>query len=86
MKAKSKIIYQVVQLTEELRTEPDQKTIRPLFTDLTAVEIKSSSLAVSTRSSRYDIPVGHWIMRDQRGSVSIVSDVVFQMNYQVVDD
>lgn len=76
----------MIQLTEELRTEPDQKTVRPFFLGITSVEVKSSGIAVNTRATRYDIPVGHWIMRDQRNKVYILSDVTFQMNYQIVND
>ncbi|MDA3918740.1 MAG: hypothetical protein PF690_17460 [Deltaproteobacteria bacterium] len=86
MKARSKNAYDVIQLTKELKDEPDQKTIRPYFKDITSVEMKSSGVVVNTRNTRYDIPVGSWIMIDQRGKVSIVSDVAFNLNYVVVND
>lgn len=85
-RAKSKNTYDVVQLTRELADEPNQKTIRPFFKDITSVEVRSGGLAVNTRSTRYDIPVGHWIMKDQRDGVSILSDVAFKMNFQLISD
>lgn len=85
MKAVSNKTYDVVQLTEEMRTEKDQKTVRRLFRDVTSVEVKTSGLSLSTRNTRYDIPLTHWIMRDQRGGISIVSDVTFQLNYRTID-
>lgn len=86
MKARNKNTYNVIQLTEELRVEPDQKTIRGFFSDITSVEVKSTGLTVSTRNTRYEIPLGHWIMKDQRAGISIMPDVTFKMNYQVVND
>jgi hypothetical protein len=76
----------VIQLTDQLRVEPDQKTVRGFFSGITSVEVKSSGLAVSTRNKRYDIPLGNWIMKDQRAGIFIMPDVTFKMNYQVVND
>jgi len=86
MKARNKNAYEVVQLTRELADEVDQKSIRPMFQNITSVEVRPYGFLINTRLTRYDIPVGHWIMRDQRGKVSVVSDVTFQMNYEVLND
>lgn len=86
MKAKSKNVYQVIQLTEAMRAEQDQKTVRSYFDSITSVEVRSGSLAVSTRTTRYDIPVGAWIMKNQRGTVTIIPDITFKMNYELIDD
>lgn len=86
MKARNKNTYDVIQLTDELRVEPDQKTVRGFFSDITSVEVKASGLTVSTRNTRYELPLGHWIMNDHHGGISILPDVTFKMNYQVVND
>lgn len=86
MKARTRNRYDVVQLTRELKEETNQKTVRKLFKDVTSVEVRSSGLMVSTRKTRYDIPIGSWILRNQREEVSIVSDIYFRLNYELINE
>ena len=82
MKVRRKDKFEAIQVTEELKNEQGQATIRGLITGVTQVELFPSRMAVSTRSVRYDLSIGDWILKDFKGAISRITDIDFKMNYE----
>jgi len=84
MKARKRALFDVLQVTRELKDTPGQPEIRDMIKGVTQVELYPERISVSTRYARHDFNVNDWIMKDEKGSISRVTDIDFHMNYQIV--
>lgn len=84
MEVRRNSTYEAIQVTEALKDEQGQSTIRGLISGVTQVELFPSRMIVSTRYARHDFQVGDWIIKDKEGRISRITDLDFKMNYEEV--
>lgn len=83
MQVRKKDKFEAVQVTQEVKNESGQATIRALIAGVTQVELFQNRISVSTRYARYDFSIGDWILKDGKGAITRITDIDFKMNYEV---
>jgi hypothetical protein len=82
IKVRRKDKFDALQVTEALKSEPGQPSIRQMIGAVTQVELFPFRMVVSTREKRYDISMGDYILKDSKGVLSIIKEVDFKMSYE----
>ena len=82
MKVRRKDKFEALQITEALKNEQGQVTIRAIVPGVTQVELFPTRISISTRSARHDLTVGDWILKDSKGAISRITDLDFKMSYE----
>ena len=83
MQVRKKENLEALQLTQEVKGDFAQ--LKKFIPDLEYTELHDWSVNIGNRNWRHTVRVGDWIVKDPKGKITIVRELDFEMNYEVVE-